>query len=419
MIDISEAVEGILNGYSYQMHYRLQSWLNEEVIAEDIPCVDVLEEQDASLRVPERLTFTVPLEVDGVSWVPIEFSSPLGCYGQRILAQVGISVPNGAVEWINRGVFVVESSETDGDSIQVECLGLTQLLDEAELAAEFQPTTGATYGQTIRQLIEPGIGVNLENAPTDKTIRKSAVAWSDNRLDDVFTILDAWPAQARITSNGYLAVTAVPQDPESTDVVFSFTDGLNGTVVEYTANITRDGAYNCVIAEGQYDDDRGALAGMPIIHTAIDTDPASPYNLFGNFSPYLVPFKYASPLLNEHTETLLAANTRLRSLHLKASRTVQIQCVPHPALQLGDAVSVTSRRLNFGNALGRVDAFQFPYSAEGGAMQLTIRLKGFSSPPYVEPAPLVIPGPTSGAASTSGADSDSSGTFSDIFSDIY
>lgn len=379
MIDISETLAGVLDGYGYQVFFRLQSWLNEECIAEDIPAVDVLEEQDASMRVPERLTFTVPIEVDGVSWVPFQFTSALGCYGQRILAQVGVRVGGpDAVEWINRGIFLLESADTGDNSIQVECLGLTQLLDEAELAAEFQPTTGATYGETVRQLIEPGIVVNLEDAPTDKAIPKSAVTWSDNRLDDVFTIMDAWSAQARITSDGYLAITSVPPDPVAADVVFSFTDGTNGTVMEYSATITRDGAYNCVIAEGQYDDNRGALAGLPIIHTALDTDPESPYALTGNFSPYLVPFKFDSPLLNEHTETLLAATTRLRNLHLKASRTVQIQAVPHPAIQLGDAVSVTSTRLGLSEELGRVDAFTLPYSADGGAMQVTVRLVGFS-----------------------------------------
>jgi hypothetical protein len=190
--------------------------------------------------------------------------------------------------------------------------------------------------------------------------------------------MDAWPAQARITSNGYLAITAVPSDPVSADVVFSFTDGINGTVMEYSSTITREGAYNAVIAEGQYDDDRGALAGLPIIHTALDTDPESPYSLTGNFSPYLVPFKFDSPLLNEHVPTLLAATTRLRNLHLKASRTVQIQAVPHPAIQLGDAVSVTSTRLGLSAELGRVDAFTLPYSADGGAMEVTVRLVGFS-----------------------------------------
>jgi len=379
MIDISTVAEGILAGYSYRIHYRLQSWLNYEVIAEDIPCTDVVEEQDASLRVPERLTFTVPLEADGVSWVPTSFDSPLGCYGQQIFAQVGVGlVGSDTVEWINRGIFLLESADTQGGSIQVEALGLTQLLDEAELASEFQPTAGATFSETLRQLIEPGIGVNLEDAPTDKTIPASAVTWSDNRLDDVFTILDAWPAQARITSDGYIAVTAVPDDPETTDVVFAFTDGAGGTVVEYSASITRDGAYNCVIAEGAYDDNRGALAGLPIIHTALDTDPDSPYSLYGSFSPYLVPFHFSSPLLNEHTETLLAANTRLRNLHLKASRTVSITAVPHPAIQLGDAVSVTSTRLGLSAELGRVDAFTLPYGADGGPMTVTVRLVGFS-----------------------------------------
>lgn len=386
MIDISEDLEGILKGYSYQVYYRLQSWLNEKVIAEDIPAVDVVEEQDASLRVPERLTFTVPLEADGVSWVPIHFNSPLGCYGQRILAQIGVSVGSGLIEWLNRGVFLIESAETDANSIQVECLGLMQMLDEAELATEFQPITGATFGETLQQLVEPGITVDLTAAPASKVIPKSAVTWSDNRLDDIYTILEAWPAQARVTTGGVLSVTSVPEDPVAADVVYALTDGLNGTVIEYSGNITRDGAYNCVIAQGQYDDDRGTLAGLPIVHTALDVDPDSPYSLLGNFSPYLVPYKYDSPLLNEHTETLLAANTRLRNLRLKASRTVRVTAVPHPALQLGDAVSVTSRRLDLGGALGRVDAFRLPYGAEGGAMEITVRLQGLTSPAYTEAA---------------------------------
>lgn len=406
MIDISEKLEGILSGYSYRAYYRLQSWLAEEVLAEDIPAVNVVEEQDASLRVPERLTFEVPLEAEGVSWVPTSFNSPLGCYGQRVLAQVGVDVGNGLVEWLNRGIFLIESAETDGNSIQVECLGLMQLLDEAELATEFQPTAGATFGQTIQQLVEPGITVEMDEAPASKKIPKSAVTWSDNRLDDLYTILEAWPARASITVEGHLEIAKVYGNPVATDAVFDFSDGeavvdpgttsdfysdtytdvygtasassttIVGTVMTYSANITRDGAYNAVIAIGQYDDDRGSLSGLPIVHTALDTDPDSPYSLLGNFSPYLVPYKYDSPLLNEHTETLLAAYSKLRDLRLKASRTVRIEAVPHPALQLGDVVQVTSARLGLLNELGRIDAFRLPYSADQGSMEVTVRLAG-------------------------------------------
>lgn len=376
MIDISEAAEQVLSGHSYRVFSRLQSWLNEEVIAEDIPAFEVTEEQDVSLRVPERLSFRVPLEVDGVSWVPTRFDSPLGTYGQRILAQVGVEVGHGTVEWINRGVFLLESVETDGSTIVVECLGLLQLLDEAELAVEFQPTAGETLGSTLRQLIEPGITVDLDDAPTDRTVPTSAVTWSDNRLDDVFTILEAWPAAGRITHEGSLQITEVLGDPEAEDVVFAFTDGVGGTVIEYSANITREGAFNVVIAEGQYDDDRGTLSGLPIVHTWFDTEPSSPYSLYGYFSPYLVPFKFSSPLLNEHVPVLLAAQKKLIELRRRASRTVKITCVPHPALELDDAVLVSSSRLGLTAELGRIDALRFSYGAEGGAMELTVRLQG-------------------------------------------
>jgi len=254
--------------------------------------------------------------------------------------------------------------------------------------------------------VEPGITVEMDETLPSKVIPKSAVTWSDNRLDDIYTILEAWPARARITTDGYLAISPVLNNPIAADVVFDFSDGeavvepvrpsdfyediyadsygtsntgvtrIIGTVTQYTANITRDGAYNSVIAIGQYDDDRGTLAGLPIVHTALDVDPDSPYSLLGNFSPYLVPYKYDSPLLNEHTETLLAANTKLRELRLKASRTVRINCVPNPALQLGDAVRVTSDRLGLSDELGRIDAFTLPYGADGGEMQVTVRLAG-------------------------------------------
>jgi hypothetical protein len=376
MLDLSEEAASIVEGYSWEVHYRLQSFRGEIVLAEDIPCMDVLEEGDATLRVPERLTFTVPVEVDGVSWVPTSYSSPLGCYGQRVLAQIGIGMPFGAVEWLNRGTFLLESADTDGSSIRVEAVGVLQLLDEAELATEFQPGTGATMASTLRQLIEPGITVDLDLAPTDRTIKPSAVTWSDNRLDCVYTILDAWPAQGRIDAEGHLDVIEAPEDPAVDDVVFTFTEGTNGTVMEYTASITRDGSFNAVIAEGQYADDRGALAGLPIVHTALDADPNSPYSLLGEFSPYLVPHKFSSPLLNEHVETYKAAYKKLKELRRRASRTVQISAAPHPGLQLGDAVAVHSDRLGLSNELGRVDAFRLPYSADGGAMEVTVRLSG-------------------------------------------
>lgn len=424
MFPHSDIAAGIFAGHSWQIHHRLASWRSGICLAEDIPAVEVSETSDGSLRVPERLTFKVPARDDqGNIWVPTSYSSPLGIWGQRIVAQIGVSVDSSEIEWINRGTFLLHDATTEGDSVSIECVGLMQLLDEAELATEFQPDTGASFGQTLRQLIEPGITVDLDSAPTDKIIPKSAATWSDNRLDDIYTILDAWPAQIKTTGEGNLEILPIDEPPTAEEVVFEFTDtppgterrsigtayaegtygaglygaGLYGvgagasssteprdwtlvnpnqwpTVIEWNTQLTRDGAFNCVIAQGVYDDDRGALAGREIVHTALDLDSASPYSLGGDFSPYLVPHKFDNPLLNEHVPVLLAATAKLADLRLKATNTVHIQAVPHPAIMLGDVVSVTSARLGITGELGRVVEFDLSY--DGSPMGVTVRLQG-------------------------------------------
>jgi hypothetical protein len=375
MIDITDVAAGILNGYSFQLHSRLQSWRGGMPLAEDIPAFGILEEDDATLRVPERLTFQVPVEDRGVSWVPTTYDHPLSWHGQRIVAQVGVSVGNGAIEWMDRGTFLINSAETDSGAVSLECLGLLQLLDEAELKTEYQPKASATLSTVLRAMIEPGITVDLDDAPSDRTI-PTGITWSDNRLDNVYNVIDAWPARMQINEAGSLEVLDPLEDPDISDVVFTFTDGAGGTVVEFNASGSREGAFNGVVAKGQYPDTAGAKAGQEIVATVYDTDASSPFRYGGEFSPYLVPYGYASPLLTTLAQVQSAANTRMRTLRRQASRAVRITAVPHPALKCNDAVAVTSDRLGLAAELGRIEAMSLPHQAEGGAMGLTVRIAG-------------------------------------------
>lgn len=375
MIDITDVAAGILNGYSFQLHSRLQSWRGGVPLAEDIPAFGILEEDDATLRVPERLTFQVPVEDRGVSWVPTTYDHPLSWHGQRIVAQVGVSVGNGAIEWMDRGTFLINSAETDSGAVSLECLGLLQLLDEAELKTEYQPKASATLSTVLRAMIEPGITVDLDDAPSDRTI-PTGITWSDNRLDNVYNVIDAWPARMQINEAGSLEVLDPLEDPDISDVVFTFTDGAGGTVVEFNASGSREGAFNGVVAKGQYPDTAGAKAGQEIVATVYDTDASSPFRYGGEFSPYLVPYGYASPLLTTLAQVQSAANTRMRTLRRQASRAVRITAVPHPALKCNDAVAVTSDRLGLAAELGRIEAMSLPHQAEGGAMGLTVRIAG-------------------------------------------
>lgn len=374
MIPVSTVMQNVLAGSVIRRYVRVESWLGDRLLSDDIPMIDGTEEADASQRVPERLSFTVPAESDGFSWVPRGYDSPLGAYGQRVRISLGIDVGNGHQEYINRGWFLINTTDSDGDTLSVEALGLLSLVDEATLPTEYQPKSGTTLGGAIRALVEPGLTVFTDNAPSDRTIT-SSLTFSDNRLDSVQSILDAWPAQAYVTSDGFLGITADAATPTSGDVVLTLTDQEGGTVISAAALVTREGAFNAVVAKGQYPDTDPTRAGQEIIQTVNDTDPKSPYRAGGDFSPYLVPYGYASPLLETPAQTLAAAKSVLKRLKRARSRTVTVEAVPHPGIQLGDVVRLTSTRLGLDGVLGTIDAYRLPYKSTGGSMALTIRIE--------------------------------------------
>jgi len=374
VITISEVAQQVLAGQSIAQHVRIEAWLGDRLLADDIPVDSAREEGDGSLRVPERLTFTVPAEDNGTTWVPSAYDSPLGAYGQRVRVSLGIEVANGQIEWLNRGWFLINTTSVSGNVLTVEALGLLSLVDEAVLPTEYQPKSGATLGAVIRALIEPGLTADLTGAPADRTAL-TTITFSDNRLDSVLSVIDAWPAELKVTPDATLVVIPPVAVPVEGDAVLTLTDGYGGTVIDASAEVTREGAFNCVVAKGQYPDTDPTKAGQEIIQTAYDTDSASPYRQGGPFSPYLVPYGYASPLLTTPAQVLAAAKSVLARLKRNASRTVRVTCVPNPALQLGDVVLLTSERLALAGAIGTVDAFTLPYRADSGAMDLTVRLE--------------------------------------------
>lgn len=376
MIRFSVATETILASPGFQRWARIECWYGDQLVADDVPLIAATEYQDSSLRVPERLTFTVPAKKDGYSWVPnADIKHPLQPYGQRVKVSLGVSTGGDEIEWINRGWFLLYSAESnDEDTVDVEALGLLMLVDEAELPSEFQPKTGMTLGGALRALIEPGLGVNLDSAPTDRPAL-TTITYSDNRLDSVQAILDAWPAEMRVTQDGYVAVT--PTWTLATVDPLVLSDRKGGNMLRARTSVTRDGTFNAVVAKGQYPDTDATRAGQEIIQTARDTQVGSPFATGTEYSPYLVPYGYASPLMTTAAMVLKAAQTTLTRLRRKASQTVVAVCVPHPGVQLGDVVTVTSDELGLYARPGVIDAFELPYLADGGPMTLTIRLGVF------------------------------------------
>lgn len=357
MLDMSDEAKAIvLRGFD--MSVRAESWLGDELLAADIPIAGGSETRDRSDSVPERITLTVPRWDRGTDWDPRTVGHPLAAYGQQVRVDYGVHLANGRIEWINRGWYLITDSSTEGETVTVTADGLLTLIDEARFAAPFQPS--GTLASTARALVEPALTVQFDGSLVDRAV-PLGMQWDDDRLGALNEVLGAWPADARVTEDGFLLVGALA---ESGTPVLDITDGAGGTVVEWRGSSSRAGAFNAVVAQGEDGD------GTQIQGVAYDTAATSPYRLGGPFSSLAIPYRFESPLMTTVAACRKAAATKLATLRRQAYRKLDITMVPHPGLLDGDFVTVTGAGL--AGAACVVEAMTLQYSP--GPMALTARV---------------------------------------------
>jgi hypothetical protein len=362
MIDVSDDARSVLGG-SFSYFISVQSWLGDQLLSDAVPVSAGQEETDRSLRVPERVTLTVPrVDDEGVDWTPTADDSPLAANGQTLKISLGVGIGQGRIEWFQRGEFLIQETEedVDGQTLTVTAVGLLALIDEANFIAPFQPS--GTIGSTARDLLEPAVPVNLDGAPVDRSVPVSAVNWDSDRLQAFLDLLDAWPAVSRMNEGGYLEILP-DTTPTAADAVRSFTDRPGGTMVTAAGTSSRDGGFNTVVATGY------AADGTEVRAVAYTT--VGPWSYpAGQANPLPVPFGYSSPLLTTQAQCLAAASTVLARKQREAvKRRYTITAVPDPTLQDGDPILVTNDVVT--DLLCTVEAMKLPYFAAGGAMEVT------------------------------------------------
>lgn len=357
MITLSDEALSVLTR-SHKRRIMVESWRGSEMLSDAVPVDAASEETDRrNGRVPERVTLTVPRIYRGESWSPIADDHPLAANGQRLRIQLGIGLGNGRTEWFQRGWFLINNSDVDGDVVTVEAVGLTALIDEARFVSPFQPS--GTLVSTLRALVEPALTVVVDAGLTDRSV-PAGINWDDDRMGAVQELIDAWPADWRVTEDGYLSV--FPATPSTTPVL-ALTNQAGGSIIQATGGSSRDGGFNVVVATGTASD------GSQVQGVAYDYTGPKAYG--GPYNPLPVPFEYASPLLTTVFQATRAAQTILARKRRETGREFRVEMVPHPGLQTGDVVSVTTD--DYTNLACTVEALSLPYTAAGGSQVLTVR----------------------------------------------
>jgi hypothetical protein len=360
MLDMSTTALAVVQG-SYTMAVRAESWLDGQLIADNIPIADGSETRDRSLAVPEQISLTIPRRDGGYDWDPgTDPAHPLAAYGQMLRIDYGVDI-GGQMEWINRGWFLITESSTDGDTVSVNCQGLLTLIDEAQLVSPFQPSSTDTLGSVVRALVEPALTCSFDGALTDRAV-PLGLQWDSDRLAAVTEVLDSWAADARVTEDGYLFIEPVSDD--GSPVLAITDDQATGTVVRWQGSTTRDGAFNVVVAQGE------DASGNQIQGVAYDGIGDSPYRYGGPFNPLPVPYPYQSSLLTTVDQCRKAAAAKLKLLRRQAFRRLAVTMVPHPGLIPGDILSVTGAGLTAASCV--IESMSLPYSP--GEMSLTVRV---------------------------------------------
>ncbi len=358
MITVSDTARAVIDSGRYIYQVRASSWLGDELLADDIPIDDASEETDRTLRVPERVTLTVPKIDRGISWAPTSDDHPLAANGQTLKISLGVGLGVDGTEWFQRGEFLILESAVsdDGQSVRVTAVGLLYLVQEAGFVAPFQPS--GTIAGTLRALIEPAVQADLDMAPDDRPV-PAGINWDTDRLGALYELLDAWPAVPVMNEQGYLEILP---DEVPTAAVRAFTDQAGGTVVSAVGSSGRDGAFNVVVATGN------AADGSEVRGVAYVTSGPWAYP-GGAANPLPVPFGYSSPLLATQAQCTAAAGTVLaRKMRAAVLRRFTVTAVPDPTLQAGDAVTVTNDEVT--DLLCTVERILLPYMPD--QMQLTV-----------------------------------------------
>jgi hypothetical protein len=345
----------------FDLHCRASVTRGGMLLAENIPVTGGTEEYDASLSVPERVTVTVPRIADGVDWTPVDgATSVLGAYGQRLHVQLGVGIGPDGIEWFDRGEFLIRSADVQADRIEVEAVGLLELIDEARFVSPFQPT--GTIVSTLRALIEPALTVMIDTSLIDRDVPTSDINFDEDRLGAVLGLLDAWPAQAQVTPDGFLQVIPAGQLPAGATVVYEHNvDGrpdARAIVITRLGGSSRDGVHNAVVARGT------AVDGTQVQGVAYDTGSgAASYT--GPFNPLPVPLFFESPLLATTEQCNAAAQTILARERRQSYQRYDVEMVPQPDMLGGDIIALADDVTAFDDLrekYGVIEAMTLPYT---------------------------------------------------------
>ncbi|MCT1395677.1 hypothetical protein M4D51_08050 [Microbacterium sp. p3-SID338] len=289
------------------------------------------------------------------NWRPVGPRDALAHFGQVLDVSLRVE---GLL--IRLGRFQITSwAEGARGVIDVAGAGMLQAVSDDRLTEATGPRDGGTLRSEFVRLSPAYMSVQFAPELVDRECPK-AMEWDEDRLKNLYTIGDSWPARIREDSWGGLVVK--PPLPENPTPTLTLTDGTNGTVVSAPLTGKREGAYNVFVARS---------SGHDVDAQAVVSVLDGPMNPNGDYLP--VPKFFSSPLL-DNEEQCRAAATTMRDESVRQSRIRKVELAPDPRIEVDDAVEIYIDRgtPRVVREWGYVVGVEMPLTVNDGPMRLDV-----------------------------------------------
>jgi hypothetical protein len=316
---------------SQVIEVRVDAYRGGVLVASDLP----IEPDSATITVDgtSDVRRTIDLTIADPALVPTAPTSVLTPHGTELRVTRGFRYPNGQTELIPVGVFRIDKPSTP-------LLGATKVtgVDYCRLLAEdnfLNPsqsfTTNAVPTEITRliQLTQPGATV------IDTTGNATPCAltnWEQDasRYDAIRELALSIGADVAPDALGRWIIRRLP---EVTDApVWSVNIGESGVLIGGDEDWDRENTFNGWTARGE-----PTTGAAPVQAFVADLDVSSPTYWGGPFGHR--PKVFSSPLLATVGQCTATATTLLRR-SIAGARAVRVQCIPNPALDYGDVLTL-------------------------------------------------------------------------------
>ena len=275
---------------------------------------------------------TASIEVDPTQ-TPHAMTDMLTPYGNKLNLYRGIRYPDQSVDLTRVFTGRIEQVDSSPTSVSVSATDYAAEVVDAKFEQPYRVGSSVKITDAMKQMlldVNPAWTINVTATSTQTTVR--AVAYEEERADALTTLGQQIGAEWFADMNGVFYIQdlflTIPSGVTPNWIVDT---GATGVMVGRATSLTRTGIANSIVVVGE------SLNGIAIYGHWKDTDPTSVTRYGGPFGKVTQIIQGQNIASQPQAD---AAAQKLGQRLVASAKSIDIECVPNPRLQIGHVIQV-------------------------------------------------------------------------------